>query len=44
MRRGFATIQFLRVRRISGFEEESLEVGNLKEEEEEGKCGIMDLI
>lgn len=43
MRRGFATIQFLRVRRISGFEE-SLEVGNLKEEEEEGKCGIMDLI
>lgn len=34
MRRGFATIQFLRVRRISGFEEESLEVGKRKKKKE----------
>lgn len=34
MRRGFATIQFLRVRQISGFEEESLEVGKRKKKKE----------
>lgn len=34
MRRGFAMIQFLRVRRISGFEEESLEVGKRKKKKE----------